>query len=66
MSPCKAHEQDERGNGGDRLHTVEDCITKEPDHAEHHEGGEQPEEAKKDDVIDADFKDVSDDKKKSA
>ncbi|WP_377844231.1 molecular chaperone DnaK [Bosea sp. UC22_33] len=29
------------------------------------EGG-QPEEAKKDDVIDADFKDVSDDKKKSA
>ena len=29
------------------------------------EGGE-PEEAKKDDVIDADFKDVSDDKKKSA
>ncbi len=28
--------------------------------------GEQPEEAKKDDVIDADFKDVSDDKKKSA
>ena len=30
------------------------------------EGGEQPEEAKKDDVIDADFKDVSDDKKKSA
>ncbi len=30
------------------------------------EGGEQPAEAKKDDVIDADFKDVSDDKKKSA
>lgn len=30
------------------------------------EGGEQSEEAKKDDVIDADFKDVSDDKKKSA
>jgi len=30
------------------------------------EGGETTEEAKKDDVIDADFKDVSDDKKKSA
>ncbi len=30
------------------------------------EGGEHHEEAKKDDVIDADFKDVSDDKKKSA
>ncbi|MCU4181441.1 molecular chaperone DnaK [Bosea sp. BH3] len=30
------------------------------------EGGEAPEDAKKDDVIDADFKDVSDDKKKSA
>jgi molecular chaperone DnaK len=30
------------------------------------EGGEKPTEAKKDDVIDADFKDVSDDKKKSA
>ena len=28
--------------------------------------GEPAEEAKKDDVIDADFKDVSDDKKKSA
>lgn len=28
--------------------------------------GEHHEEAKKDDVIDADFKDVSDDKKKSA
>jgi molecular chaperone DnaK len=30
------------------------------------EGGDKPAEAKKDDVIDADFKDVSDDKKKSA
>ncbi len=30
------------------------------------EAGEQPTGAKKDDVIDADFKDVSDDKKKSA
>ena len=30
------------------------------------EGGEQPADAKKDDVIDADFKDVNDDKKKKS